>query len=56
MKKLYFKMIRDGIEELRSEKYQQEKNGLAKALQITVDNLEDLVKDLPVETKAVPET
>jgi len=43
LKNLYFQMLKNGIEELRAEKYQQERNGQAEALQITLDNLIELV-------------
>ena len=35
MNELYFQMLRNGIEELRTEKYSIERNGISEALQIT---------------------
>jgi len=35
-------MLKNGIEELRDEKYQQEKNGIAKALLNVLADLEEL--------------
>ena len=43
LKNLYLQMLKNGIEELRVEKYQQERNGQAEALQITLDNIIELV-------------
>lgn len=49
MTDLLFQMLRNGIEELRAEKYQQEKNGQAEALQITLNNLQEEVKKLNID-------
>ena len=45
MNELYFQMLRNGIEELRTEKYSIERNGISEALQITLNNLQDEVKN-----------
>ena len=48
MKELYFKMLRNGIEELRTEKYSIERNGISEALQITLNNLQEELKLLNI--------
>jgi len=56
MTDLLFQMLRNGIEELRTEKYQQEKNGQAEALQITLNNLQGKVKKLNIDDVSKPKS
>ena len=49
IQKQYIITLRHGIEELKNEKYMLEKIGLAKALQETLNKLEDTLETEPIK-------